>query len=289
MDKKRKPLTPPETAAVEILARTDALFATYRDWRNGTRTAPGSIWRRCNRFDTEGVSVGGKEPNAAERMRTSRALTSLAEARLIQRDKPNERGLGARLTADGDRIVRGVAGLPGLEECFAAMADLRRIGETDDAIPGGKGRQPWIRETFAIGEKDYPATPTADEKDDFAIRLSELRQRLAPGLWRAWLESNSDCYRHACYRLTPAGLAILDNKAEQLRLLETPTPEPSEAAAELYWSVFSTELQDRRQWGDEPARNELGLIPLPASLPTRGELAKFQEHQQELVRQEATA
>ena len=78
-------------------------------------------------------------------------------------------------------------------------------------------------------------------------------------------------------------------RPNSFRLLETPTPEPSEAAAELYWSVFSTELQDRRQWGDEPARNELGLISLPASLPTHGELAKFQEHQQELVRQEATA
>ena len=102
---------------------------------------------------------------------------------MIQRETSRTNAAsGPDSPADGDRIVRGVAACQGLEECFAAMADLRRIGETDDAIPGGKGRQPWIRETFAIGEKDYPATPTADEKDDFAIRLSELRQRLAPGL-----------------------------------------------------------------------------------------------------------
>ena len=70
--KRPNPNSPPLTAAdcllIDVLAKTDQLFAPYR-W-NGNPHAPGSIYTRRKRFHTEGIATGGADTDPTSRQAT---------------------------------------------------------------------------------------------------------------------------------------------------------------------------------------------------------------------------
>ena len=263
---------------IDVLAKTDALFAPYRF--DGGRHAPGSIWTRRTRFALDGIVTAGGETDATTRKQRSRMIAELTAAGMLSRSRP---GAHPRHTthADGRHCLGAICELPDLDTGFQIMRQTAAIGRTGnatiDACPATAAR-PLIREYFLLGCDGWR------EDDDFETLVIGLENDLAPALWRGYVESHSDGKRRVHYQLTEAGLAILqdDRADERAALLHCPaTIRANNQAAELYWETYKAEFVARRDWSDESAQNELGYIPLSCSLPTAGELAAIRRERAE--------
>ncbi len=286
---RRAPQPPPLAAAecflIDVLARTDELFAPYR-W-NGNPHAPGSIWTRRKRFQTEGIATGGADTDATGRKQRSRIIAQLTEAGLLAGHRPRARTRGIRLTPAADELLRSLCGLPGLQTSFARMARMVEIGRTDKAIaeycyPATADR-PGIREIYLL---DPPCDRWGPREDTFDA-IDTLASELAPALWRGFVGAHCDTKGRGLYMLTEEGREILaDERAdERAAMLNAPDkPKENDLAATLYWETRVAETKARTQWADAEAPNELGYCPLSCSLLTVGELRALREDQAECKR-----
>ena len=250
-------LTPDQCILIECLAKTDALFAPWRDWRGGNRHAPGSIYIRRRVFLENGVEVFSGEAAVSDRMSFCRRVARLAEAGNLVQCGARNRTVGIRLTDCGDEITRALCDLPTCKDAFETMGKML-------ALVGSADAQQWVRETTLIGASDYVPGDDSQKSD-----LMYLRLCLSPGLWRRLVEGRSDVDRRTCYRLTAGGLEILGGDPDQARLTAAKLPRFQDAANARYWKVFSAELQSRLNWDDPEAVSELGDLPLPASFPAK--------------------
>ena len=78
-------LEPLEIFVIDLLARTDALWAPIRDFPAGV---PGTIYTRRKSFAAEGIELASRDADASERMTSSRRVTQLVEAGLLIRFRP---------------------------------------------------------------------------------------------------------------------------------------------------------------------------------------------------------
>jgi len=244
-----KELTVDEALAIDALAKTDALWAPFRDHRTAGAHAAGTLWLRRRDFLQAGVEVGSGQAAARDRMSFSRRVGKLVEAGKLVRCKPRGKMPGVRLTATGDEESRSLCALPLLWEALDTMERMQ-------ALAGGGDRRPWIRETSLIGAADY-----LPGDNDQKTALVELRLQLAPALWRRWVEGRADIARRGSYRL--AAVESFDQGETAVVL-----PEFKQAALDRYWQTFKAEMDARKTWHDPGSESEIGEIPLPASMPT---------------------
>ena len=269
-------LEPLEIFVIDLLARTDALWAPIRDFPAGV---PGTIYTRRKSFAAEGIELASRDADASERMTSSRRVTQLVDAALLIRFRPRTRTMRVRFSGTGDSAIRALCDLPSLAHCFEQMFELREIARSTDAINPEDCPAPpqcrLVRECLLVGQSNWIGT------EDFAFDLSWLRVTLAPALWREWAAIRCDGHRRAFYHLTESGAAILADSQSDARkkLAETERPPFKPAATSRYWDMFITALEARNTFVDEECRRELGLLPLSCSLPTIRELKDLRSAQ----------
>ena len=107
-------MSPTTRILIEVLARTDALFAPFRDWRkaNAVQNAAGIIERRIA-FRRAGIDfhVGG---TPTERKLIERSLRALERDELLRIRRRSGRRYAVKLTEVADQAARALVGLPGL-------------------------------------------------------------------------------------------------------------------------------------------------------------------------------
>jgi hypothetical protein len=239
--KKTKDLSADDCILVDALARTDALFAPWRDHSTAGPHAAGSIWRRRTAFPDDGVEVFSKEAAARDRMAFSRRVAGLVEGGRVVACRARGRTVGIRLTSAGDEWARSICALPAMDECLDKL----------DEMAGDDG---WVRET-ALAGREY------DGSDQTKDAVFELQLVFAPALWRSLVEARSDWYRRVAYRLTAAGAVAMDNDVDHD---PQDAPEINRAAVKRYFSIRAAEIEARKRWDDPDVGFELGDLPLPA-------------------------
>lgn len=256
---------PPQTLdfLIRLMAQADALHVPLRD-PSSPNWAAVCVRRRA--YQARGVecSVGGTD---ADRKAGERSLKRMASARLLQTFRAGGKVASVRLTPRGDAVGRSLCGLSGMVETVDLLKAMHELRDDPDASAPGScsghlDSRPWLAETmFTPDRKGWGDCSPGDAVEWLAAVQKSMRCGLAAG----FLVSNSDSRRHVRYRLTETGLAVATGE-----LLPTifDATEPEEWAGESYLDHFYRELDALRAKAD--AENEIGMIPLPASLLTRG-------------------
>lgn len=223
---------------VRVLARTDATFLPLRDLR---RPRPGNTaLARIDYRTGLGVAwvAGG---SAVERSRASRLLADAAATGLVALTGTQSRTSHVTLSEVAESRARALVGLPPLADAVACM---RRIADRVAVLS-------WLAEP-ALAGTDWGA-PKAGE--DFM----DVEDALLPALTRGWVESNSDIYGRAAYRLTRIGAAALNRKHDG-------SPDGvtfADNACEEYHQTIKATLMMLA--GKERDPSEVGSIPLSCS------------------------
>jgi hypothetical protein len=202
---------------VRILARTDATFLPIRDHK---RPRPGNTaLARIDYRHSRGIAwvAGG---SAVDRSKSSRTLADAVAAGLVTVSGSRVRVSHVALTENAERRARALVGLPTLAD---AIVCARHIAEH---VSTGK----WLIEPVLAGTNW--GTADADE------RFMDIEDKLLPALIRGWVESGSDCYGRAAYRLTSDGAVSLEkNQSDSLVAGKT-----SEGASEEYHATIAITL-----------------------------------------------
>jgi hypothetical protein len=238
-------MTDRDSVLVQILAATDAVWKPMRqaDWATPTPTV---LYEYRKRFSSAGVPWHSGDPTEAGRKASQRTLEDLASAGLVTLHG-RERRTAVRLTERGDVLARALAGLGNVDAGHCSLCEVLRLHDQ------------MASELWLARLDNYADT------DDCRRELWIVQRLMAPALWRGWVESGSDCHGRVWYWATDQG--------RQVAMLPAPTlpadlPPMDEDAAEVYDSEVVA-YRERLRHAKPDHSNELGFIPLSASIPLR--------------------
>ena len=103
------------------------------------------------------------------------------------------------------------------------------------------------------------------DTDECRHELVIVQHLLVPALWRGWVESGSDCHGRVWYWATDQGRQVAKLPEPTL---PTDLPPMDEDAAKLYDGEVIA-YRERLRHAKPDCSNELGYIPLSASIPLR--------------------
>jgi hypothetical protein len=158
-----------------------------------------------------------------------------------------ERRSAVRLTERGDIVVRALVGLPNVDAGHCSLCEVVRL------------QNPIASELWLAKLDNYADT------DDCRRELVIVQELMLPALWRGWIESGSDCYGRVYYWATDLGRKIA-KKPEPT--LPADLPEMAEEAGRLYDAEVIA-ARERLRHAKPDHSNELGFIPLSASIPLK--------------------
>jgi len=182
---------------VELLGTSDFIWQPIRR-RPGKRA--GVLLELRRRYRAEGVAWASEALGAAERKAAQRAIEALGDAGLVDVERAVGRTVAVRLTEHGDLAARVVT------NHFTAPGDaLKRTRELHKVQngPGCAADDGSVPETLLTGGKGW-----GDGRHDL---LHEIQLDLTPALTRGWVESSTSIQGHAWYRLTEAGVAVVEH------------------------------------------------------------------------------
>ncbi|MCX7424382.1 MAG: hypothetical protein NTW96_01890 [Planctomycetia bacterium] len=237
-----------ETIRIQILGLTDAAFCPMReaDWHP---PAPGNIYHARHTYPTDGVRIL-VEGDGADQKRTERTVHDGIAMGLIVPTVKRLRRTGLRLTDLGDWLTRAIVGQPDAGEAYRLVVEVARLGGDDDR---------WVSELTLAGVPGY--------SDGIKRKLVEVEDNALPALVRGWLESNSDRYGHAWYRLLPAGRRALEHPEP----VEPPGLPDGDPDARRFYIATVEDERERLRTAEPGNPKEIGFVPLPCSSvnPTR--------------------
>lgn len=238
-------MTEQDAILVRILAATDAVWKPMRqaDWATPTPTV---LYEYRKRFSSAGVPWHSGDATEAGRKANQRTLEGLASAGLVTLHG-RERRAAVRLSEKGDILARALAGLGNVDAGHCSLCEV--LGLHDKMAS----------ELWLARLDNYANT------DDCRRELVIVQQLMAPALWRDWVESGSDCHGRVWYWATKQG--------REVAKLPEPTlpadlPPMDKDAADLY-DAEEIAYRDRLRHAKPDHSNELGFIPLSASIPLR--------------------
>jgi hypothetical protein len=259
-----------DTIILSILASTDALWSPCRKPAWG---GPGVvIWERRQLYrDGGGVpwnsrKLGAKDAATfeAERKAIYKTIAEARVAELVETSNPTGlRTVTVKLTEAGDDHARKLTGQTTRAE---AMTTLDRIHafRTDPAGVDNAGLA-WMPETSLAGVEWGGA--------DSIEPLSLVQFAMLPLLVSGLAESVCSIQGHCWYALTPAGVAIAQEREQK-----PPTaPKPREFGAggdDEAWNYYVDRLKDERAGLAMTAPSkvgEIGLMPFPVCPIRRGD------------------
>lgn len=243
-----------QTILLELVAAVDAI---YRPFRGPWLTDVPAVLGECRRdYPIAGLPWLSGESTEAGRKQAQRDLEELADEGLADVIRAKGRAVGVRLTELGDQTARALAGVPNVDQSFAALLKLvdLRLAKHGVDLYG----QFWIPET------GYTGIPWGDPRNDSRgdNLLGKLQARLVPALARGWLDSLSSIQGHGWYSVTPEGIAAA---AEPFNGQLLPAlPRPHKHGYEIY-SVAVHDALNKLAKQQPKSAGEIGMIPMPVS------------------------
>lgn len=238
-------MTNEDAVLVDILAATDAVWKPMRqaDWTTPTPTV---LYEHRRRFTSSGVPWHSSEPTEAGRKAAQRTLEDMASLGLLTLHG-RERRNAVRLTETGDIRARALAGIGNVDAGHCSLCEVLRL------------QNPIASELWLARLDNYADT------DACRRELVVTQSLMAPALWRGWVESGSDCHGRVWYWATDLGRKI----AKKLEpLLPADLPPTDRDTSEVYYGAM-LDYRERLRHTKPDHSNELGYIPLSASIPLR--------------------
>jgi len=161
--------------------------------------------------------------------------------------RPRTKSLQFVLTDTGDSFGRALSNCNGPDDGTETVKELYRIRKTST----------WIPEIALNHERGWG--------DGHSQELATIAQLALPALVAGTVECNSDCRRHVSYKLTQSGFDIATGKTEPT--IDADLPEALEDGLDLYYLSFGHAIDKLHSMTDR--LQEIGKIPLPASIPWR--------------------
>jgi hypothetical protein len=228
---------------IRLLGQQDALFVPFRD-------AGASWWAAAWSARREYARTGLRWRGRA-RKQDERDLVRLAKKRLLVKvKKGSAKTLSIRLSDEGDRIARALAGIETFDAGVCSFEELRHLAsvreENGTTLHGG-----WIPETDLSDGVGWG--------DGNQQELTVVQAVAMPALVRGWVESNCDSKRHVYYRNAVAGEIVAEAMSHKVVL-----PSEVDGGAAIYDESLG-ESREALKMADAPA-GEIGAIPLPDSM-----------------------
>lgn len=260
-ERQRRELDPASRMLVAVLAASDAVWLPSRrpdDWTVITERR--MLYRAAGiRWTSQLADI---DPGTSGRKSAQRMLKQIGLDHQIIAHNPNgSRTLCVRLTETGEARAREMIGGPMLDDALELVDMLYGLRDHPDGFDYYS--MAWVREATITGI-GYGAGQDG-EYHNLGICLS-------PALTRGMVESGSDLQMHASYALTPAGIEIA-----RKRLHETPKPAPTPKpvdGGEDYYCQKLREALGALSAAEPENDSEIGLMPLPVNVPTRGMIAR---------------
>lgn len=186
------------------------------------------------------------EQKVAKRKAAQRTIEDLASGGLITLHG-RERRNAVRLTEAGDIRARALAGLDNIDAGHASLREVVRL-------------QNPIASELWLARLDNCA-----DTDDCRHKLWIVQTLMLPALWRGWVEAGSDYHGRVYYWATKLGRKVARQPEPAL---PDDLPPMAEDATEAYHEAVLN-YRERLRCAKPDHSNELGYIPLNASLPVR--------------------
>lgn len=240
-------MTEDQTILIQLLAQTDALWLPVR-----SHVRPGIVNVSFGRklFHEAGMPWRNATQNNIRRVQIGRLLDAMQESGMLTIIRGNIKFPLVKLTDEGERQARVLAGLPPLTDALSILDAM--VDRSTDPLT-------WVSEH--ILSLDDNGEGTIDQLDLLTVENMSL-----PALCRGWLESHSDVRGHVRYRATAAGLDALAKWDRN----DEGRPEADPEADRFYETTLKAALSSLATDSPEDAR-EIGPVPLNCSMPWNGE------------------
>lgn len=228
---------------LRLLAEQDAFMVPCRHF--GNRSSNVYVLRR--RYDRIGLSWRSAEAESKERKQAERALAVLERSGDVIVARGGRVVEGVRLTDQGDRHARRLAGLPPISDSIVTMQEIIRL-----VGPKGLVLEPRLA---------WEGAAYGDARLGKELGLLELM--LLPALVRGWVSAAADVHGHVGYGVTAVGLAVLANPPKADRRDYPAVTEASRERRALYDGTLT--LAEARLSEGKLEPREIGLLPVPAA------------------------